>query len=239
MNTLPLNLRRRIAEDTHKIGWGVTNDALHDRQRQCNICGICLSNTRAAGQCTLFDDPNPMLTTRDQTPLCKAMCIGRQPLRMLTKLLRNLIAGVYEHIQDRDGCMLRVSLQRDLTDNDDINSRWARPYVFHATFFDDFLELSLMLAHGDDETHKAVIQPYTPGQAISLHQHFPEYRSLNARFEREWIEGDGAPHTLLVQCHDLPQQRDIDIAGLVLTWSPSQRAHIARPMYLFVQAPEG
>ncbi len=235
--SLPLPLRRRAAATSHDAAWGLRNDEVHREQSRCHVCGLCMSTGAApTATCTLFDNNDVSIVHRQQTDICKALCIGREPLRMVTKFIRLLVMALHRQMNHDEG-WLRMTLQRD--DPSDHRPAAHRPYLLDVFFSQgEDLQLTFMKEDIDDEQNMISIGSYHAGDEISLrHALSPGYYdALKNYFHRAFVEGDGQPHSLVVQSTDLPR-RDVVVNGILLQYHGAQWGeYSARPVFLFVQA---
>ena len=176
-----------------------------DDMRRC-VCGLCVSTDGASQtRCTMFTDRGMKIVERQQTELCKPVCISKSSVRMIQRLIRSLIQAFSVRRTEHEG-FLRISLQKE--DFSTVRSGAPpsrQPYLLDIDFFDGNL----------DEEHDHFHFAYNVGDEI----HFERVMSsanfgwLKRMLDRALIEGDGMPYSLVVVCDGLPQ-RDLDILGI-------------------------
>ena len=65
---------------------------IRDEQHKC-VCGICVRTRNIPREkCTLFRDGDFTLVQRQQTELCRPVCMSRSPLRMLGRFIGHLLS---------------------------------------------------------------------------------------------------------------------------------------------------
>ena len=112
MAVLPRSAQINIASFAHEGGerlrrgdglFGSARGDIAAEQRRC-VCGICLgSGSPATASCTLLSDGDVRVVRRESTELCLPVCLARDPLRMLLKLIRNLVFTINKMAE---GCTL-------------------------------------------------------------------------------------------------------------------------------------
>ena len=209
-----------------------------DDMRRC-VCGLCVSTDGASQtRCTMFTDRGMKIVERQQTELCKPVCISKSSVRMIQRLIRSLIQAFSVRRTDHEG-FLRISLQQE--DSSTVRSGAPpsrQPYLLDIDFFDGNLEGTFFssLDQIGHEEHDHFHFSYHVGDEI----HFERVMSsanfgwLKRMLDRALIEGDGMPYSLVVVCDGLPQ-RDLNIFGISFR-AESHAVFRARPVYLFLQA---
>ena len=174
------------------------------------------------------------MVERQQTELCKPVCISKSSVRMIQRLIRSVIEAL-----SFPGGFLRISLQQE--DSSTVRSGAPpsrQPYLLDIDFFDGNLEgtfFGSLDQIGHDE-HDHFHFAYNVGDEI----HFDRVMSsakfawFKRRLDRALIDGDGKPYSLVVVCDGLPQ-RDLNIFGISFR-AESHAVFRARPVYLFLQA---
>ena len=199
-------------------------------QRRC-VCGICLGSGSPGGAtCTLFTDGNARIVRRQSTELCLPVCLARDPLRMLLKLIRNLVFTITKMADD--GC----SLLRILFQTDHQLMRGSSEYIFDARFESEprHLEIDIMriLAY-ESSTRDVNIFSYVPGADIN-ETHVKRSARVKNALERYLIEQNGQECSLLICCEDLT--REAFSVGSIPFVSVGGSCFRSQPIYLFTQA---
>ena len=211
---------------------------LGDEMRKC-ICGLCVSSDGPSqSQCTVFAEDGMKLVERKQTDICRPVCISKNSVRMIQRVIRSLLQAITARRTGRDS-FLRISLQQEDSTTFRAGAPPSRkPYLFDVDYFDGqlegvFVEDLYQLGH---EEHDHFRFTYSIGEAISFEQHMSatDYRRLKQMLDRALIEGDGKPFSLVVVCDELPPL-DFDVYGLRFR-AESHGVFRARPVYLFLQA---
>ena len=150
---LPPEVQRHLAAYTSNAGIKARRGdrflgrerTVGDEMRRC-VCGLCVQ-TRGAPQtsCTLFAEGGARVVERQQTELCKPVCISRNSISMMQRVIRSLLRGVAALRENPDG-FIRVSLQREeAVDVTPETPPSSEPYLFDADFFDGELQGSFFL----------------------------------------------------------------------------------------------
>jgi hypothetical protein len=217
-----------------------------DDLNQC-VCGLCFrTQNQPSTECTLFTDGGTKLVQRQQTELCRPLCISKGPVRMLQRLIRTLFRDIDE-IQTRRGEMdqfIRISLQRDdstYEKNTGFNEMGAsmRPYVFDAFHEYGYMYLSFF-ADLSNLAHSQFRIRYRIGDRLEFSSFMNEQVLTRVKYslEQTLIEGNGRKFSLVVTGPYLPNL-DTEIRGLRLKFDPNFHVTTtlrARPVFLFVQA---
>ena len=234
MNSLTSVLQRQIATYTPEAGLQVRRGdrflgkqrGITDEMRNC-ICGLCVStNAQPHATCTLFDSDGARVVQRQQTELCRSVCLSRSCVSMLQRLIRGLLKRVGRSCTSGEG-QIRLSLQRDVP-----NAK----YIFEVEYFDEellgsfFLDLDRL---GEDEHFRI---PYSLGQPIEFAKVLKrnEFKQMQDALERTLINEDGQAFSLVVITPELPNQ-DIELGGIHFR-NEGFGTFRARPIYIFVQA---
>lgn len=229
---LPQGVRRNIALGAPEA-WGTHRTFDVVRPKSCSVCGICLAAEAEATSCTVMDR-EAHVVLRKKTEICKSVCIGRHPIRMLTNFIKILLASLYQ-LADNEEAYIRISLQTERDGNPNEN-RATQPYLLDAIYADGSLELGLLKEHIDDFRNDFFINPYQSGEEINLSRLLPTrfYTSLKRALQNEFLEAAGKTYSLVVQSLDLPR-RDIWIGGTRIRYE-EPGAYRAYPLFLFIQA---
>ena len=204
-----------------------------DDMRRC-VCGLCVSTDGASQtRCTMFTDRGMKIVERQQTELCKPVCISKSSVRMIQRLIRSMIQA----LSFPEG-FLRISLQKE--DSSTVRSGAPpsrQPYLFDVDFFDGNLQGSFFASLDEigQEEHDHFNFAYKIGDAIDFERVMSSanFGWFKRRLDRALIDGDGKPYSLVVVCDGLPQH-DFDIFGIRFR-AESHAAFKARPVYLFVE----
>ena len=247
MDKLSRNVQHHLATFTTEGGQKVRRGNrflgrerdIRDDQNKC-VCGICVRTRNIPREkCTLFRDGDLKLVQRQQTELCKPVCMSRSPTRMLGRLIKHMLLGVSKHAISPVG-RLFLTLQRD--DSVELSARpmSTHPYLFKATYLggeDPELELLFFTTIDNDRDN---FEPYRLGDPINIDSYVRNpnaqvrFRSL---LERALIEGDGKHYSLVVVCPELPE-RDFEVSGIQFKYVDNY-AFRAWPLFLFTQAAPG
>ena len=199
-----------------------------NEQRRC-VCGICLSGSPVGASCTLFTDGDARVVRRVSTDICLPVCLSRDPLRMLLKIIRTLLFTINEMVDD--GC----SLLRILFQTDDQLMRGSE-YVFDARFESEpsRLEIDIMRELRYESSTRDVNISYQPGADIN-ETHVNRSARLKNALERYLIEQNGHECSLIFFCEDLTREgfsvgsiRFVSVGGSCFRSQP--------PLFLFVNA---
>ena len=231
---LPAVLQRQIAMYTPEAGFKLqrgdrflgSQRGINNEMRKC-ICGLCVStNVQPHASCTLFDADGGVLVQRHQTELCKSICLSRNGVSMLERLIR----GLLKKIASRSSVAgdIRLTLQRD----------GGHDYLFQVDFFEGVLAGAFFIGVdglGDSEAEHFRI-PYAIGDNIDFGKILPrtEFQLLQIALERTFVAGDGQAFSLVLIAPELPNQ-DFEVAGIHFR-NEAFGMFRARPLYLFVQA---
>ena len=209
-----------------------------DDMRRC-VCDLCVSTDGASQtRCTMFTDRGMKIVERQQTELCKPVCISKSSVRMIQRLIRSLIQAFSVRRTDHEG-FLRISLQKEDSSTLHNGAPPSRqPYLFDVDFFDGNLQGSFFASLDEigQEEHDHFNFAYNVGDEI----HFDRVMSsanfawFKRRLDRALIDGDGKPYSLVIVCDGLPQ-RDLNLFGISFR-SEGHGVFRARPVYLFLQA---
>ena len=234
MNSLNSVLQRQIATYTPEAGLKLQRGdrflgkqrGITDEMRNC-ICGLCVStNAQPHATCTLFDSDGARVVQRQQTELCRSVCLSRSCVSMLQRLIRGLLKRVGRSCTSAEG-QIRLSLQRDVP-----NAK----YIFEVEYFDEellgsfFVELDRL---GEEEHFRI---PYSLGQSIEFAKILKrnEFKQLQNALERTLVAEAGQAFSLVVITPGLPNQ-DLELGGVHFR-NEGYATFRARPIYLFVQA---
>ena len=227
-------LQRQIALYTPEAGFklqrgdrllGAQRGIAHEMQR-C-FCGLCVStNSQPHTSCTLFDSDGATVVQRQQTELCKSVCLSRSCVSMLQRLIRGLLKKIAIRCTSAEG-QIRLSVRRDVP---------SQPYVFEMDYFDGellgsfFVELDRL---GGEEHFRI---PYSLGQSIEFAKILKrnEFKQLHNALERTLVAEAGQAFSLVVIAPGLPNQ-DLKLGGVHFR-NEGYGTFRARPIYLFVQA---
>ena len=234
MNDLPSVLQRQIAMYTPEAGFKLHRGdrflgmqrGITDEMRGC-VCGLCVStNAQPHASCTLFDADGATVVQRRQTEMCKSVCLSRNCVSMLQRLIRGLLKKVASRCASVE-CQVRLSLQRDVP---------GQPYIFEVHFFDEELVGAFFIGVDGlgEEEHFRI--PYSLEDDIDFAKILPrsEFKLLKIALERTFVAEDGHSFSLVVIAPELPNQ-DFEAAGIHFR-NESFGMFRARPLYLFVQA---
>ena len=120
MDRIPVNVQRHIAGFATEVGVQVRSGGrflgrerdLPDEQKKC-VCGICVrTRNQPREKCTLFRDGDVTLVQRQQTELCRPVCMSRSPLRMLGRFIGHLLSRLSKQATSPIH-RLMLTLQRD------------------------------------------------------------------------------------------------------------------------------
>ena len=234
MNDLPSVLQRQIAMYTPEAGFKLHRGdrflgmqrGITDEMRGC-VCGLCVStNAQPHASCTLFDADGATVVQRRQTEMCKSVCLSRNCVSMLQRLIRGLLKKVASRSSVAGD--IRLTLQRD-GDQD---------YIFEVDFFEGVLAGAFFIGLdglGDSEAEHFRI-PYALGDDIDFAKILPrsEIKLLNTALERTFVAENTKPFSLVVLAPELPSQ-DFEVARIHFR-NEAFGMFRAHPLYLFVQA---
>ncbi len=122
MDRIPVHAQRHIAGFATEAGEQVRSGGrflgrergLRDEQHKC-VCGICVrTRNQPREKCTLFREDGVALVERQQTELCRPVCMSRSPLRMLGRFIGHLLTRLAKHATSPIH-RLMLTLQRDQT----------------------------------------------------------------------------------------------------------------------------
>ena len=247
MDTVPINVQRHIASFAAEGGAQVRSGGrflgshrdLREEQDKC-LCGICVrTRNLPRGNCTLFRDGDVTLVARQQTDLCKPVCLSRSPVRMLLKFISNLLARLATLATGRIH-RLMLTLQRD--DSVDLSDRpvSTHNYLFTATYTGDGPEAQPeleLLFFTTLENSRSNFAPYQIGQAIDIAKYVRNPSAvarLRSKLENTLVEGDGKNFSLVCICFEIPEE-DFQVSGIQFR-SVGNGAFRAWPLFLFTQA---
>ena len=141
MDKVPYNVQRHMATYTAEASekarsgqrfLGKQRD-ISEQQNRC-LCGICArTRNTPREQCTLFRDGDVALVQRQQTELCKPVCISRSPTRMLGRFIKHLLLRVSKHATTPVSRIF-LTLQRDDSVEVGVRPMSTQPYLFKATY---------------------------------------------------------------------------------------------------------
>ena len=141
---IPSSVQRHIGSYTSGAGVKTrkgdrflgTGRNIGDDMRRC-VCGLCISTDGASQtRCTMFTERGMKIVERQQTELCKPVCISKSSVRMIQRLIRSVIEAL-----SFPGGFLRISLQKE--DSSTVRSGAPpsrQPYLLDIDFFDGNLE---------------------------------------------------------------------------------------------------
>ena len=220
--------------------------------RQC-VCGLCLRSAGSrSSQCTIFTEGGSALIERRQTELCKPICLSTGAVGMIQRFIRSLLRDVAALCTPQQGRepAIHLTLQRDDCAYERNTSLEELPassqvYVVDAMFVpgagEHLSELLLSLCRplGAMQRDPHMEMRYALGEKLKLSDHAAPWamRTLQARLAQAIQEGDGKNHSIVVACPELPRRSVTTAGGLSLEFS--RGAHIARPVFLFLQANPG
>ena len=244
MDRIPVNVQRRIAGFATEAGEQVRSGGrflgrerdLRDEQNKC-VCGICVRTRNIPREtCTLFRDGDVTLVQRQQTELCRPVCMSRSPLRMLGRFIGHLLSRLSKKATSPI-TRLMLTLQRD--DSVELSDRPVStfPYLFKATYLggeDRELELLFFTTLENDRDN---FEPYNFGDKIDISRYVRNTAALarlSAMLERALIEGDGQTYSLVCVCLEIPEE-NFQISGIQFR-SVGNSAFRAWPLFLFTQA---
>ena len=151
---------------------------------------------------------------------------------MIQRMIRSLLMGVSNKRTSHEG-FLRISLQREAA----LGSR-PQPYIFDVDYFDGHLQgsFSASLEHLGTDENNHLHMPYRIGERLDLGSLLSpvDLRGFKSHLDRQLIDGDGKPYSLVVVSDELPQ-RDFELFGIRFRFE-SYGTFRARPLYLFLQA---
>ena len=244
MDRIPVNVQRHIAGFTKEAGAQVRSGGrflggerdLREEQNKC-VCGICVRTRNVPREkCTLFRDGDVTLVERQQTDLCKPVCMSRSPLRMLGRFIGHLLSRLSK-LATSPIHRLALTLQRD----DSIELREPPvstfPYLFSATYLggeESELELLFFTSLENDRDN---FEPYNLGDTIDVSRYVRNAAALarlSAMLERALIDGDGKKYSVVCVCLEIPETT-FQISGIQFR-SVGNSAFRAWPLFLFTQA---
>ena len=211
---------------------GSGRGSISAEMRRC-VCGLCVSTgNQPQTTCTLFedDDSGARLVQRSQTELCKPVCVSKSSVSLLQRMIRSLLMGIAARRTSDEG-FLRISLKRPYT-----RERGEQRYLFDIEFFDGTLQGACFVSLQASEANPQFQIQYRIGEPIDFATllPLPTFQRLKAMLDRELIQGDGRPYSLVLVCDELPQ-RDFELFGIRFRFE-SYGTFRARPLYLFLQA---
>ena len=176
------------------------------------------------------------LVARQQTELCRPVCMSRSPLRMFARFIGHLLSRLSK-LATSPIHRLALTLQRD----DSVELREPPvstfPYLFSATYLggeETELELLFFTTIENDRDN---FEPYNFGDKIDVSRYVRNpvaLARLSAMLERELIEGDGANYSLVCVCLEIPEE-SFQISGIQFR-SVGNSAFRAWPLFLFTHA---
>ena len=244
MDRIPVSVQRRMAgfgpEGGEKIRRGdrfLGRDRdIREEQNIC-LCGICVRTRNIPREkCTLFRDGDVTLVQRQQTELCRPVCMSRFPLRMFGRFIGHLLTRLSKQATSPIH-RLMLTLQRD--DSVELGDAPVStfPYLFEATYLggeDRELELLFFTTLENDRDN---FEPYNFGDKIDVSRYVRNpvaIARLGAMLERTLIESDGKNYSLVVVCFEIPEE-NFQISGIQFR-SVGNGAFRAWPLFLFTQA---
>ena len=244
MDKLSRNVQHHIATFAPEVGEKVRRGNrflgrerdIRDEQNKC-VCGICVrTRNQPREKCTLFREDGVALVARQQTELCRPVCMSRSPLRMLGRFIGHLLTRLSKQATSPIH-RLMLTLQRD--DSVELSDRPVStfPYLFKATYLggeDRELELLFFTTLENDRDN---FEPYNFGDKIDVSRYVRNTAALarfSAMLERALIEGDGKNYSLVCVCLELPEE-SFQISGIQFR-SVGNSAFRAWPLFLFTQA---
>ena len=244
MDRIPVNVQRHIAGFATEAGEQVRSGGrflgrerdIRDEQHKC-VCGICVrTRNQPREKCTLFREDGVALVQRQQTELCRPVCMSRSPLRMLGRFIGHLLSRLSK-LATSPIHRLMLTLQRD----DSVELRdppvSTYPYFFKATYLggeDRELELLFFTTLENDRDN---FEPYNFGDKIDISRYVRNTAALarlSAMLERALIEGDGKNYSLVCVCLELPEE-NFQISGIQFRFV-GNAAFRAWPLFLFTHA---
>ena len=201
------------------------------------MCGICVrTRNQPREKCTLFREDGVALVPRQQTELCRPVCMSRSPLRMLGRFIGHLLTRLSKHATSPIH-RLMLTLQRD--DSVELSDRPVStfPYLFKATYLggeDRELELLFFTTLENDRDN---FEPYNFGDKIDISRYVRNTAALarlSAMLEQALIEGDGKNYSLVCVCLELPEE-NFQISGIQFRFV-GNAAFRAWPLFLFTHA---
>ena len=212
---------------------------IREEQNNC-LCGICArTRNTPREQCTLFRDGDVALVQRQQTELCKPVCISRSPTRMLGRFIKHLLLRVSKHATTPVSRIF-LTLQRDDSVEVGVRPMSTQPYLFQATYLggeEPELELLFFTTLDNDRDN---FEPYRLGDRIDVEAYVrnPSARaSFRNVLERALIESDGKNYSLALVCPEIPE-RDFEVSGILFKHVDIYSFR-AWPLFLFTQAAPG
>ena len=244
MDKLSRNVQHHIATFAPEVGEKVRRGNrflgrerdIRDEQNKC-VCGICVrTRNQPRERCTLFREDGVALVQRQQTELCRPVCMSRSPLRMLGRFIGHLLSRLSK-LATSPIHRLMLTLQRD----DSVELRdppvSTYPYLFKATYLggdDRELELLFFTTLENDRDN---FELYNFGDKIEVSRYVRNpvaLARLSGMLERTLIEGDGKNYSLVCVCLELPEE-SFQISGIQFR-SVGNSAFRAWPLFLFTQA---
>ena len=239
MRHIPEDLQRHMASFVSEGGSAEANKGdvlfgsgrrqIADEQSRC-VCGICFSSgSPGAASCTLLSDGNERVVRRISTDICMPVCLSRDPLRMLLKLIRTLLFTINEMADD--GC----SLLRILFQTDEQLMRGSE-YVFDARFESEprRLEIDIMRELRYESSARDVDLTYAPGADID-ETHVKRSARVKKALRRYLIEQNGHECSLLFCCEELPRREGFSVGSIPFV-SVGGSCFRSQPLFLFVHA---
>ena len=247
MNRIPVSVQRRMAGFGPEGGEAVRRGDrflgrdrdIREEQNNC-LCGICVRTRNIPREkCTLFRDGDLKLVQRQQTELCKPVCMSRSPTRMLGRFIKHMLLRISKHATTPVSRMF-LTLQRD--DSVELGARpmSTQPYLFKATYIggeEPELELLFFTTLDNDRDN---FEPYQFGDHVDVEAYVrnPVARaSFRTVLERALIEGDGKNYSLALVCPEIPE-RDFEVSGILFKHVDIYSFR-AWPLFLFTQAAPG
>ena len=244
MDRAPFNVQHKIAtfapEGREIVRSGFRflgrERGVREEQNKC-VCGICVRTRNLPREsCTLFRDGDVTLVERQQTELCRPVCMSRSPLRMLGRFIGHLLSRLSK-LATSPIHRLMLTLQRD--DSVELRDRPVStyPYLFKATYLagaDSELELLFFTTLENDRDN---FEPYNFGDKIDVSRYVRNHAALarlSAMLERALIEGDGKNYSLVCVCLEIPEE-SFQISGIQFRFD-GNAAFRAWPLFLFTHA---
>ena len=196
---------------------------------------LCASTDNAPELCTLLGDG---IVEHRQTQLCKTVCISKNPIRMLSRLIQTIITSASQYVHHAhheiapNEAMVRVTLQRD---DAVAPARSSQPFLFDADCFNDTLDLELLTS--PDNPAPRIQNPYRIGvDTLDLTQYIgPNTRGrLNRDVLSALHDADGDAVSLCLSLPDLGRTtNDVALGGIEFKHAAIPTWWRARPVYLF------
>ena len=244
MDKLSRNVQHHIGTFAPEVGQKVRRGNrflgrerdIRDDQNKC-VCGICVrTRNQPRERCTLFREDGVALVQRQQTELCRPVCMSRSPLRMLGRFIGHLLSRLSK-LATSPTHRLALTLQRD----DSVELREPPvstfPYLFSATYLGGEQSELELLFFTSLENDRDNFEPYNLGDKIDVSRYVRNAAALarlSAMLERALIDGDGKNYSVVCVCLEIPETT-FQISGIQFR-SVGNGAFRAWPLFLFTQA---